>query len=275
MTSLADTMALVFDFDDTLAPDSTSKVLEAAGVEPKPFWERHRQLMSQGWDQVPAYMEMMLEVSRAKGGAITRDLISQVGRDLTFFRGVPSMFVRYKELIERGGGFSAHFYVISSGLGDLIRASTINSRLTDAWGSDFAYDEAGAISAIKNVISFSDKTRYLYQISKGLIGPGSRSTPFAVNQRSTDFPVPLKNIVFVGDGYTDIPCFTVVQKAKGRAVAVYDPENREKVGKAYGFVDDRRVSHLEPARYTKNSGADTAIALAINEIKMRILEERA
>ena len=223
MTRLADTIALVFDFDDTLAPDSTSKVLEATGVEPRPFWERHRQLMSEGWDQVPAWMHMMLEVSREKGGAITRDLIQKIGRELTFFPGVPAMFKRYKELIEAGDGFSAHFYVISSGLGDLIRASKIAPRLTDVWGSDFAYDNVGAIYALKNVISFTDKTRYLFQISKGLTGPNARKNPFAVNDPVDDYPVPLSNVVFVGDGYTDIPCFTLVEhRFKGRSVAVYD-----------------------------------------------------
>ena len=269
------TIALVFDFDDTLASDSTSAVLAAIGVESPEFWARHGNMMAEGWDQVPAYMHMMLEVSREKGGAITLELIEGIGGNLEFFRGVPSLFRRCKHVIEEDDGFQAQFYVISSGLGDLIRATTIARRLTDIWGSDFAYDDSGAICAIKNVISFSDKTRYLYQISKGLIGPEARKNPFAVNHRTTHRPVPFKNMIFVGDGYTDIPCFAVVEKAEGRAVAVYDQSNRAKVGKAYGFVDDRRVSHLEPAVYIKNSGADSAIRLAITHIKNRILQERA
>jgi hypothetical protein len=170
-------IALVFDFDDTLAPDSTSKVLEAIGLDPPDFWARHRTLLEHGWDQVPAYMHMMLDESRARGGAITRDLIEDVGRRLRFYPGVTTMFTRYKQLIESDDRFQAHFYVISSGLGDLIRATRIHPSLTDAWGSDFAYDDAGAICAIKNAISFSDKTRYLFQISKGQIGPAARTNP--------------------------------------------------------------------------------------------------
>ena len=275
MTSKKPTIALVFDFDDTLASDSTTKVLEAVGIDPAEFWARHRLRLADGWDQVPAFMQMMLEESRVRDGAITCQLIQDVGRDLKFFRGVPTMFKRVKELIEGDGKFTAQFYVISSGFEDLIRKTSIARHLTDVWGSDFAYDETGAICAIKNVISFSDKTRYLYQISKGMIGPAARTNPFAVNQRTTNFPVPLKNMVFVGDGYTDIPCFAVVKKAKGRSVAVYDPDNRDKIGKAYGFVDEGRVSHVEPAVYIKNSGADSAITMAINSIKDRILKERA
>jgi phosphoserine phosphatase len=268
-------VALVFDFDDTLAPDSTSKVLEAVGIDPAAFWAEHRRRLAAGWDQVPAFMQMMLEESRERDGAVSRDLIRQVGEGLRFFRGVPTMFKRVKRLIEGDGDFTAHFYVISSGFEDLIRSTRIAKCLTDAWGSNFAYDDTGAICGIKNVVSYTDKTRFLYQISKGLIGPEVRSNPFAVNDRSTDFPVPLKNLIFVGDGYTDIPCFTVVQKAKGRSVAVYDPNNRGKIGKAYGFVDDRRVSHLVKADYTKGGGADDAITLAITHIKDRILQERA
>jgi phosphoserine phosphatase len=269
------TIALAFDFDDTLAPDSTSKVLDAIGIEPHAFWANHRELMAAGWDQVPAWMHMMLAESRARDGAITRELIQRVGRELQLFPGAPAMFKRYKGLIEEVDGFEAQFYVISSGIGDLIRGSRIASKLTDIWGSDFAYDESGAICAVKNVISFTDKTRYLFQISKGLIGPEARGNPFAVNERSNHYPVPGENIVFVGDGYTDIPCFALVERRfKGRAVAVYDLNNREKVGKAYGFVDEGRVSHLEPAVYTKNSGADSAIRLAITHIKSRILKDR-
>ena len=80
-------------------------------------------------------------------------------------------------------------------------------------------------------------------------------------------------MIFVEDGYTDIPCFTIVHKAKGRAVAVYDPDNRDKVGKAYDFVDDQRVSHPEPAVYVKGSGADSAITLAITSIQNRLRHE--
>ena len=262
-------ITLAFDFDDTLAQDSTSKVIEAIGVDPVKFWSDHRRLLLEGWDQVPASMTMMLRESQARGGAITRERIQDIGKDLPFFRGVPTMFKRYKKLIEGGGEFAAQFFVISSGLGDLIRATRIAPRLTDIWGSDFDYDESGAITAIKNVISFTDKTRYLYQISKGLIGPEARKNPFAVNQRSSTFPAPMKNMIFVGDGYTDIPCFTVVEKANGRSVAVYDKGNPSKVGKAYGFVDDQRVSHLVRADYTKGGGADDAITLAIIDIKNR------
>jgi len=266
-------IALVFDFDDTLAPDSTSKVLEAIGLDPPAFWARHRTLLEHGWDQVPAYMHMMLEESRSRGGAITRDLIEDVGRRLTLFPGVKTMFKRYSQLIESGDGFRAQFYVISSGLGDLIRATTIHPSLTEAWGSDFAYDDSGAICAIKNAISFSDKTRYLFQISKGQIGPKFRSQPFAVNERTHGFPVPLGNMVYVGDGYTDIPCFALVQRKGGRAIAAYDKENKKKTGRVYGFVDDQRVTQIAKVDYTKGRGADDAITLAITHIKSRVLEE--
>ena len=275
MTSLADTIALVFDFDDTLAPDSTSKVLEAVGIEPKAFWRDHVELMAKGWDQVPAWMHMMLERSRAAGHPITRNLIERVGRELPLYPGVKSMFKRYRQLIESDDGLRAQFFVISSGLADLVGSTAVAGDFDDIWGSNFAYGSAGVAYAIKNAISFTDKTRFLFQISKGLVGPEARSTPFAVNQRTTHFPVPFKNIIYVGDGYTDIPCFALIQKAKGRAIAAYDRDNRAKVGRVYGFVDDRRVSHVVPTNYTKNRGADSAITLAITDIKSRILRERA
>ncbi len=118
MTLKPATIALVFDFDDTLAPDSTSQVLQQVGIDPSEFWVEHRRRLSEGWDQVPAFMQMMLEESRARDGAITRQVIEHVGKRLRFFRGVPTMFKRVTELIEGSGEFRAHFYVISSGFED-------------------------------------------------------------------------------------------------------------------------------------------------------------
>ena len=269
----AHTIALAFDFDDTLAPDSTSQVLEAVGIEPQAFWRDHVELMAQGWDQVPAWMHMMLERSRAAGRPITRDLITRVGQELPLYPGVKSMFRRYRRLIEADEGFRAQFFVISGGLADLVAATAIAGSFDDIWGSNFAYGADGVAYAVKNAISFTDKTRFLFQISKGLVGPAARSAPFAVNERTTDFPVPFKNIIYLGDGYTDIPCFALIQKAGGRAIAAYDRDNRTKVGRVYGFVDDRRVSHVVPTNYTKNRAADSAITLAIESIKTRILSE--
>jgi phosphoserine phosphatase len=272
-TTAPTTIALVFDFDDTLAPDSTSQVLEAVGIEPAGFWSRHRRLMSEGWDQVAAWMHMMLDESARRGGAITRDVIERVGQDLRFFPGVPSMFERYRELIEADGELAAHFYVISSGLGDLIRATTIARHLTDAWGSDFAYDGSGAIDAIKNVISFTDKTRYLFQISKGIIGPGARANPFAVNDRVLDYPVRKENMIYVGDGYTDIPCFHLVQdNFGGVALGVFDAADRSKIGKARGLVKAERVGQINSADFREGGGADSSIKAAIASIKSRARE---
>ena len=269
-------IALVFDFDDTLAPDSTSQVLEAVGIEPVPFWQRHRELMAAGWDQVPAWMHMMLEASRQGGELITRDLIEQVGRELTFFRGVPAMLPRYRALIEADGDIEAHIYVISSGLGDLIRATRIAPHLTDAWGSDFSYDAAGAICGLKNVISFTDKTRYLFQISKGQVGPAARANPFAVNDRVDHYPVPLSHVVYIGDGYTDIPCFHLIQDTyHGEVLGVFDATDRAKIGKAFGLVKADRVRQINSADYTAGGGADESIRTAINSIKARILAESA
>ena len=127
---------------------------------------------------------------------------------------------------------------------------------------------------IKNVISFTDKTRFLFQISKGLVGPEARSAPFAVNERTDRLPGTLQEHHLRRGRIHRHPVLSLYSEGRRAAQSpLYDRDNRAKVGRAYGFVDDRRVSHVVPTNYTKNSGADSAITLAIDSIKSRILSE--
>ena len=260
-------IALVFDFDDTLTPDSTSMFLQMAGLDPRQFWEDQRARIADGWDQVPAYMQMMIEESEKLGGdsPYTRENFEKFGGQLKFFEGVTTLFSRLQEYVANElNQASIEFYIISSGIETLIRGSKIARHFTDMWGSEFDYDAAGRIRAIKRVISFTDKTRYLYQISKGLVGPQYRKDPFRVNDYVKSYRVPFENIIFVGDGTTDIPCFSLLKKYNGTPIAVYDRHSREKWGKAHGFVEDPRVKHVTSANFKQDSGLSDAILLSID-----------
>ena len=115
------------------------------------------------------------------------------------------------------------------------------------------------------MVSFTDKTRYLFQIAKGIVGPESRSRPFDVNKLvpPRELRIPFDRMVFVGDGYTDIPCFTLVKTSGETALAVYDPSDCARWGRAWGFVEDRRVSSLLPARYGVNDPLFHSLLMAV------------
>ena len=268
-------VAVVFDFDDTLAHDSTSSFLDGLGVDVKDFWRRHGLLLQQHWDPIPAYLHMMIEESRSRPPAerITKARLKAWGRKIEFHPGVKGIFERLKkQATSIHSEVKLEFYIISSGIGEIINNTSISKNFSDIWASDFSYSKNGEIQALRNVVSYTDKTRFIFQISKGIIGPQSRVDPFAVNRKVPDsgLRVPLDQMIFVGDGYTDIPCFSLAQRNGGVAIGVYDRKSRDRWGRAWGFIEDHRVQHLVVADYRKNSGLDDALTLAIDKVAKNI-----
>jgi hypothetical protein len=267
-----ETIAVVFDFDDTLAPDSTTGYLRRAGLgDLEAFWKTEvAALTGDDWDPVPAYLYRMIEASRSgRIPPITRDGLVAWGRELPLHDGVPGIFGRLRSVArEANPGTNLEFYLISSGIGDIIRATGIAAEFSDIWASEFHYDERGRAAFPKKVVSFTDKTRYLFHIQKGLVGPKARGRPFDVNRklRPEQIRVPLRNMIVVGDGYTDIPCFSLVKKEGGVAIAVYDRRHVEKWSNAYQFVHDGRVSNLLSTNY--EDGSDLSIFLGMAVRKM-------
>jgi hypothetical protein len=170
---MSDVIALIFDFDDTLAPDSTSGFLESIGVDTQQFWtQRVDPLLAQDWDPVPAYLHEMISLSRAaEHGLITQDKLQQWGKSLPLHAGVQSLFGRLREQVRLAHPqVQLEFYLISSGIGDVVRHTAIAHEFTAIWASEFVYDSQGGISFPKRIVSFTDKTRYLFQIQKGIVG---------------------------------------------------------------------------------------------------------
>jgi len=272
---MSDVIALVFDFDDTLAPDSTSGFLRHIGVDDQWFWGTFvDQKIRQGWDPVPAYMHSMVEVSDSGNyGPITRDRLMQWGTMLPLHPGVMTLFQRLRNLVmKEHPKIRLEFYVISSGIGDVVRHTPVASEFTQIWASEFEYGEGDQIRVAKKIVSFTDKTRYLFQIQKGIIGPEFDGKPFEVNRKVPEerLRIPFDQMVFVGDGYTDIPCFSLVKKSGGYAFGVWDPQHRDRRSRAWGFIEDGRVSNLNQARFGEDSELYPLLEAAISSIASRI-----
>ena len=270
-----ETIAVIFDFDDTLAPDSTSGYLRRAGVDVGRFWKDEvHPLIANDWDPVPAYLYKMIEKSREGSmPPITRNDLCQWGKDLPLHPGAETLFSRLRLCIEEfAPRVSVEFYLISSGIGDVLRNTRIAREFTDIWASEFHYDASGQALFTRRIVSFTDKTRYLFHIQKGIIGPAYRGKPFDVNHKLPQdrLRIPMNQFIFVGDGMTDIPCFSLVKKEKGVAIAVYDRQHAEKWSGAYNFVADERVSTLYSANYTEQSDLSTFLMMALRHMAQGI-----
>jgi phosphoserine phosphatase len=268
-------IAVIFDFDDTLGPDSTSGYLKQAGVDDiASFWGEVGEMMKQDWDPVPAYLHHMIQASKqGVSSPLTQDALRKWGKELPFFDGVQGLFDHIRSVVrEANPRVSLEFYLISSGIGDVLRHTEIAHEFHDIWASEFHYDEQGIAVAPKRVVSFTDKTRYIFQIQKGIIGEASKGKPFDVNKKlnAQQIRVPMNQMIFVGDGYTDIPCFSMVKKEGGVSIAVYDKNHVEKWGNAYQFVADGRVSNLLSANYQEGSDLVNFLSMAVRSMAERI-----
>ena len=268
-------IAITFDFDDTLAPDATSGLLEARGVDVDPFWLEVKSLYQSGWDPVPAYLYKVLEESRSNSavGPITQSALQRWGKQVELYAGVDTLFARLRHFVaSEYPEIALEFYLVSSGIGEVLRSTSIAENFKNIWACDFAYNDAGEIGYPKNIVSFTDKTRYIFQIAKGIVGSQAASQPFAVNKAvsQSELRVPFDQIVFVGDGYTDIPCFSLVRANGGVAFGVYDPQNKSKWGKAWEYVSDNRVSNLAPADYSESSALWHGLQMAVGKIAQDI-----
>lgn len=267
-----ETIAVIFDFDDTLAPDSTSGYLIDAGLKDlSSFWKKEvASLTDADWDPVPAYLHKIIEASKTgRIPKVTQETLMEYGRRHPLHDGVQGIFARLRTVAKDANPkASIEFYLISSGIGDILRETPIAREFTDIWGSEFSFGSDGGIEFPKKIVSFTDKTRYLFHVQKGLVGPRSRGKPFDVNKklRPDQIRVPIKHMIFVGDGYTDIPCFSLVKKDGGVSIAVFDKTHIEKWGNAYQFVQDGRVSNLLSANYSEQSDLSIFLSMAVKKL---------
>ncbi len=278
-------IALVFDFDDTLAHDSTSDFLDSIGVDVERFWGiENQRLLEQGWNPIPAYLYQIIRLSQSlpEGKRITQEKLAAFGEKVRLFKGVPRIFKHLQDFATTvDKHYILEFYVISSGIGEILRHSKIANLVNGIFSSDFHYNEKGEIDFPRRVMSFTDKTRYLFQISKGFVGAEFEKDPFAVNRRVNKLEIPITQMIFVGDGFTDVPCFSIMNQNGGTALAVVDRKNVRARKKAWGFVEDGRVVNLHSANYNTDSdlvlSLEMAITAIINKSKLQknsIFDER-
>jgi hypothetical protein len=276
MHSPQNILAIVYDFDHTLSPfymqDHT--ILRRAGIEPNEFWSSCTTLIKdKGYDQELAYMKRMLEHERIR--AFSNQDLQQMGPDLTFFPGVPECFDELQELVRvrkyEEVGIRLEHYVVSSGLKAILEGSQIAKHVKAIFGCEFD-EEDGHISFPRRTISHTQKTQFLFRVNKGLLDleqDVNDHMPEEVRR------VPFTHMVYVGDGPTDVPCFTLMKKNGGFAVAVYNPEDksRRSFEKCYQLARHaNRVHFMAPADYRPNSHLRMILERHITEIADRILE---
>jgi hypothetical protein len=224
------TIALVYDFDGTLSPKPMQEytVLPKLNADPQAFWaESNRLAREHGADPLITYMHLMYKKAKEKNVRIDRDDLVALGRSVELFPGVEGWFDAMADYVKHqaGGTVELRHYLVSSGLTEIIEGTSIYKRFHNVFASEYWF-EAYDLPYPKRVITDTGKTQYLFRINKGVEDLGE-----SINQHMPEAtrPVPFANMIYFGDGETDVPSMAVMRKNGGHAIAVYTPgQSREK-----------------------------------------------
>ena len=256
--------AFLYDFDKTLCTTDMQDYafIPSLGMTPAEFWSvandfgrRHR------IDSVLAYMYTMIQEAERRELPFTRGDLVEKGRDIVLFPGVEDWFRRVNAFGEEQGVRVEH-YIISSGLREIIEGSSISAAFKEIYAIEFYYDETGRPVWPKLAVNFTAKTQFVYRINKGVLDVSDDKT---LNDSMPDDSkrVPFHNMVYVGDGLSDVPCMKMMRAYGGQAIAVYQESNRLGVE---DLLAKGRVDFIFRADYSEGTALDATVKDIIRKI---------
>ncbi|MCI6320581.1 MAG: haloacid dehalogenase-like hydrolase [Clostridiales bacterium] len=268
-------VAFLYDFDKTLCTTDMEDYafIPSLGMTPREFWSvangfGHANRM----DGILAYMYTMIQESEKRRLPFTRESLREMGRDIVLFPGVQEWFGRINAFGDSQGVQVEH-YIISSGLREIIEGSSISGEFKEIYASEFYYDEAGKPVWPKLTVNFTAKTQFVYRINKGVLDVSDDKT---LNDSMPDDSkrVPFTNMVYMGDGLSDVPCMKMMRAYGGQAIAVYQESNRMGVE---DLLAKGRVDFIFPADYSEGTALDQTVKNIIRKMAIadRLWNENA
>jgi phosphoserine phosphatase len=273
----AGVIACVFDFDETLAPDSTTRFLAERGVDPTVFWTETRNRAEAGWDPTLAWLNLFLDSCGPGGplGVVTNADLRAFGASIEseLYTGIKDLVSDLRDTAAAYRDMQIEFYIVSGGLRVLIEGCEFVQReFTSVYGCEFE-ELDGKVAQIKRCITFTEKTRYLFEINKGIRQQEADRSPYLVNRAvgPDDRRVPFANMIYVGDGLTDIPCFSLLQRSGGLAFGVFEASKEGKAKRALTeFLQQGRVLGMYAPRYGPDDDLGSLLRASVATMCSRI-----
>ena len=257
METQAPIIAFLYDFDKTLCTTDMEDYafIPSLGYTPAEFWGKANAF---GWenrmDGLLAYMYTMIQECAAQNIKLDRAFLNHCGESIQLFPGVREWFARINAFGESLGVQVEH-YVISSGLREIIEGSGIAQEFREIYACEFYYNENGDACWPKLDVNFTNKTQFVYRINKGILDV-SRDKELNDSMPDDSKRVPFTNMIYMGDGLSDVPCMKMMRAYGGQAIAVYQASNRQGVEK---LLADGRVDFIFPADYREGMELDRTV----------------
>ncbi len=266
-------VAIAYDFDGTLAPGNMQEhaFLPTLGIDPKTFWTNTKKKARENdMDEILAYMQITLDEARIKNLPIRKSDFINYGKGIQFFEGVETYFERINAYAKTKDIVIEH-YIISSGLREFIKGTKIAKYFKNIFASGFEYDANGVAVWPALAINYTNKTQYLFRINKGI---NNSYDNYEINKfmPEKDRYIPFEQMIYIGDGETDVPAMKMIKYQGGKAIAVYNPKIRAKKNKpspkqiCENLISQNRANYIAPADYSEGSELDKMIKLIIDKI---------
>jgi 2-hydroxy-3-keto-5-methylthiopentenyl-1-phosphate phosphatase len=271
------TIAIAYDFDGTLAPGNMQEhsFIPRLGMDAPTFWEGAKKLARENdMDEILAYMQLMLQKATREDLPVRKKDFEDYGKGITFFDGVEGYFDRInKYALEKG--IKLEHYIISSGLREFIHGTKIAHQFKYVFASGFRYDSNEVATWPALAINYTNKTQFLFRINKGIQNSYDNSeinkyTPAAMR------PIPFSQMIYIGDGETDVPAMKMIKYQGGTAIAVYNPklktkkDNQTPKQNCEDLIIQKRADYIAPTGYSEGSVLDILIKTIIDKIHAEI-----
>ena len=258
------TIAFMYDFDKTLCDQDMQDYafIPNLNMTSEEFWGETEVFRKKHYmEGILGYMYYMMYKCKEKGIPFTQEYLRSLGKNINFYKGVQNWFKRINQYGESIGVKIEH-YIISSGIKDIIEGTSIKDEFKKIFACQYHFDENGNAVWPKIAINYTQKTQYIFRISKGIYDETDNKK---VNEKMSERVVAYQNMLYFGDGITDIPCMTFVKKQGGVSIALYPKGKKNKVT---NLLLDNRVNYICSADYQEGSDLDSLVKCIIQEMKL-------
>lgn len=255
-------VAIMYDFDETLAPGNMQEYafIPNLKISADDFWNATGELAKKhNMDSILAYMYISIKLVKEKKLVISKDEFYKQGKLITFFEGVETWFKRINDY-GKEIGIEVEHYIISCGLKEILEGTKIAKEFKRIFACNFAYDEeTNEPIWAAQAINYTSKTQYIYRIRKNKLD--KIYDAYELNEYVEDRSslLPYSNMIYIGDGQTDVPCMKMIKTYGGHSICVYNPKSNKKEEIAKKLFKDGRVNFIAPADYRENTRIESII----------------
>ena len=258
-------VAIMYYFDRTLCTKDMQdySFIPSLGMTESEFWQYSNSLgQREHMDSILAYMYAMVKISKDKNIPLLRQNLVDMGKNVELFKGVEGWFDRITEF-GIANGMQIEHYVISSGMKEIIEGTPISKCFKSIFACEFLYDENGNGVWPKTDVNYTNKTQFVYRINKGVLDVANDND---LNRSMPDDSkrVPFCNMIYIGDGLSDVPCMKMMKAYGGYSIAVY----QNKDSKVEDLLKKGRVDYIYPADYSENTGLDITVKNIIRKMSI-------